>query len=576
MSHTVLIKTRARRYLYGSMLCVAVFILHAWWGFINLAFWYGLKIDIVDIVPWEWSADVTVHPEPTIAISPSAPDTIAVSAYLIGRNPDDEESFCPPDFGGVLMSFDGGASWTLRCPLPKPADSKVLGDLSLDFTGDGKVLLASYITMHSSDVLIPRVQTIVGWAKYETTVPTERSVPSPTVKVDQPFVVASPNRVSQAFVVGSQQRLTTCGGWGLAWWWTTSGSSGPPNCVSTREGTSALAVRFALASDGRLYGLFFAVRPDETNANPGPADLVLVRGRLGENAGAVASFDDFQDDKLLDPWIGADDPCAEPDSKLGARLRNCANVPKDAWQPDGIDGCSPNMGFQVRNPNQIALAIDPAQSQTVYYAYADRTPGLAEGETSDAVDSITLRLARWSDVGGVQETKELLVVHNALNPAVAVTASGRIGLVYQQWVGDQWRTHIMVSDQNHGNWVNVPLTGPSPASEPGYNCGFSSPYLGDYIDLAVVDNTFYGTFSANNNPVRNPNARYLRDKSMLGTSVAYTIDPFFFKIETGASRPSIAMMTISRRWTSLFERLRWWMRPPPILPPVPGPRIVPG
>src|SRR5205823_6867 len=55
------------------------------------------------------------------------------------------------------------------------------------------------------------------------------------------------------------------------------------------------------------------------------------------------------------------------------------------------------------------------------------------------------------------------------------------------------------------------------------------PYIGDYEDLEAVGDTFYGTFSASNNTSLFPTQpTFLRDHSMLGNTVSYSIDPYFF------------------------------------------------
>ncbi|HEY5491782.1 MAG TPA: hypothetical protein VIK25_11375, partial [Gemmatimonadaceae bacterium] len=61
-------------------------------------------------------------------------------------------------------------------------------------------------------------------------------------------------------------------------------------------------------------------------------------------------------------------------------------------------------------------------------------------------------------------------------------------------------------------------------------------FLGDYIALRAVESSFYGVFSADNNPYWHPTARYLRDLDVSGgvrklpAAVSPSIDPFFFKI----------------------------------------------
>ena len=244
----------------------------------------------------------------------------------------------------------------------------------------------------------------------------------------------------------------------------------------------------------------------------------------------------------------------------------------DSWdRPD--DSCVPGMGSQARNPNQIALAVDPKDSRVVYYVYGD--VGGAEG------DLLTLHLGRWSDINGVRTVIELLTVPNSLNPALAVAKSGRIGFAYQRYDAGNWQTHIQLSSSDHLSWRDVRLTGSSPDAEPIPHCGWTSPYLGDYMDIATVGETFYGTFSFNNNPVRNPNAVYLRDKTLLGTAVPYTVDPFFYKVTVDRPIYWIVGSYLKRITARLLELLNtvqrhlpWPPRPDPPPPPTSGARQI--
>ena len=523
------------------------------------ASWWGPSVTIVDVVLPDWNYDSDVHPEPTIAVNPTDPKTIALSATYLGYAwPTPPPGFCPSDAAGILLSFDEGSSWSLRCPLQRSQLGSVT-DVAIDFTGDGSALIASYLDSPNAG---GRVQRVRDWTVYETT--TSEMVKENATGADQPFAVASPNPTSQAFTVGTYMPTPDCPAGGIIWWWNTKKRNGAP-CVAPRPAVRVMTVRTAHARDGRSYGLYLSLRNDDKS------DLVLVRGRLSdEDTDDAARFDDLTDDVLLDPFISSSDPCAVHDGALGQRLRNCAYVPTDSWH--AVDNCLPGLGPQRRNPNQIALAIDPSDSRTVYFVYGDAHA------TPD--DSITLHLARWSDASGQREVRELLTVRNALNPAIVITDAGRIGFAYQQFIDGNWQTHIQVSSPDKTVWDDIALTDPSPEAEPACHPTWSSPYLGDYMDIAAVGETIYGTFSFNNNPVRNPDAIYLRDKTLLGSSaVPYTIDPFFYKVTL--ERPLYAaagayMKMLSTRAAEVIKslvRMRFPFRPPrDTTPPLSNPR----
>ena len=102
----------------------------------------------------------------------------------------------------------------------------------------------------------------------------------------------------------------------------------------------------------------------------------------------------------------------------------------------------------------------------------------------------------------------------------------------------RWVTHFDRSSDQGGSWTSVVLAD-TPANQPVADF---SPYLGDYDCVLAVGADFYGIFSANNSPDMShfPNGvTYQRNadfgsRRLLGndnvTSVAISIDPFFFRV----------------------------------------------
>lgn len=539
----------SRRALVASVTVVAVVLLGA--------IPRGIHLDVVDVIPPAWNLDATSHPEPTIAVNPRHPGTIAVSAYLIGDVAGPASGYCGPMYGGVLMSNDGGRSWRMSCLLPKAARSKI-GDLSLDYTGDGATLLASYFSPSGTLHVVERRQFLANALLLPTTVETL----SADGDLDQPFVVAALGATSHSYTVGFRQQTPGCAAGGVIAWWNTIGANSS-TCVAVRPAEGLINVRTAHAPDGRVYGLFFSTNGDDLTS-----DLVLVRGQLPTTNATMANFDELHDVVLLDSHAQVGSPCAVPDHALGQRLRNCALVPIDAWDDSRSPGCGPGVGSQSRNPDQVAIAIDPGDSHTVYYAYGDSVPGRA----------LTLHLMRWSDAGGTQTNQEIRPpVHDALNPAVVITRTGRVGFAYQQFSGGYWRTRLQVSSRDRSTWDTVPLSGLSSDNEPVADCGLTSPYLGDYVDIAAVSDTIYGVFSFNNNPAVNPNARYLRDQSLLGpTGVPYAIDPFFYKVTFDRPLYSFIGPNFNRIWNRTVARLKQMLRTRAPMPPPPDSVPPPG
>lgn len=553
------LSTGSRILLVGSVAAATVF------GVFMIPQRIGL--DVVDVIPpLYWDADRTVHPEPSIAVNPMHPEMIAVSAYLVG-NEMGGPGYCGPLAAGVLLSFDGGESWQMNCPLSK-ADTETVADAALDFAGDGAVLTSFLAPAHRGHVA--RLEQWNGFTTSSAIV-----FNNPTDDVDQPFLVARPVKNSEVFAVGTYHDLADCEGSAVIWWWNGFGQNSS-TCIANRPDSYVYTVRTAYASDGAIYGLYYSLRLGNqlsmSSLVDPRSDLVLVRGRSPKPLQTTEPFAELMDVQLLDPDIAKNDPCSTPDQALGQRLKNCARVPVDDWVTSRQKGCGPGLGSQVRNPNQIALAVDPGDSHTVFYVYGDSTRG----------SMMTLHLNEWSDATGSQQIRSLRVVENAINPAVVVTRSGRIGFAYQRLIGQYWQTQLQVSSRDRTTWEYVPLSGLAADGEPPAICSLSSPYLGDYMDITSVGDTIYGVFSFDNNPAANPNARYLRNKALLGPAPnEFGIDPFFYKVTFDRPLWAIVGKRFSQGWARSVERLKALLEiraGAPSLPPVgpPPPSRGPG
>jgi hypothetical protein len=342
---------------------------------------------------------------------------------------------------------------------------------------------------------------------------------------------------------------------GVVWW--STGTAAGQKCVATRSGGTTDAVRVAIDKTGRAYAVFFE---REDGAPAGKASLVLTQGRIQGSGGA--ELDDLKEEATDLPVA-----CKVPDGNLGFRMRTCIDVPDD-------DKVCP-MGGQRRAANQIAIAIDPKDDSKVYVAYADSTTG----------DFMTLHLVMATVSGSKVTDTEILLVHNALNPAVAITAQGRIALLYQQLVANgswRWQTIVQISNTTLDRWSPT-LLSDTPSEEPGFDCATSngSPYLGDYVDIAVAGDTFYGVFSADNNPTFHaspyPEAKYFRNTTLLGpagpipcsagsclVTVPYSIDPFFFRITPPPIHDPLALIKfVYHKIIHLFRKPPRFVGPPP-------------
>jgi hypothetical protein len=197
---------------------------------------------------------------------------------------------------------------------------------------------------------------------------------------------------------------------------------------------------------------------------------------------------------------------------------------------------------QERIGSHLSITVDPRanQSGTVYIAWADLVVA------PPANPSYTLHLRRSLDRGSTW-SDDLLTIPNALNPALAVNADGKLGYLCQQLTGpvtlgivtrtNRWETHLRRSIDGT-TWDDLVLA-TVPTDTPPAN---GLPYLGDYLHLLSVGRDFYGIFSASNGPDRNnfPNGvSYQRNANFTSrrlldvdnaTRVPVSIDPYFFKV----------------------------------------------
>jgi hypothetical protein len=256
--------------------------------------------------------------------------------------------------------------------------------------------------------------------------------------------------------------------------------------------------------DGTVYAAFFGNR--DVQGSIRVSDIVVVRDDAG-GAGAQPYSD------LVDP----------DDSLPGRRVATGRQVP---FEPNSHGSLG-----QERLGTHLSLAVDPRNSSVVWLAWGDRTGS----------DVITLHVRRSLDRGQTW-SGDLKVLSNAINPALAVNDRGVVGLLYQQvsgsgssqrWVTRFERTSGTFAGADARTLATVPAKQPSPQF---------LPYIGDYVHLMAVGDTFYGVFSANNTPdlANFPQGVIYRRQASFsthtllagGAEVPVSIDPFFFRATT--------------------------------------------
>jgi len=258
-------------------------------------------------------------------------------------------------------------------------------------------------------------------------------------------------------------------------------------------------VKTTVSRDGTVYAAFFGWR--RFDGNEVVSDVVVVRDDLGG--------------KGIRPFQALIDP---DDRMVGTRVVKDIRVPLPGREALG----------NQRIGSDLAIAVDPNNSSTVYIAWADKT------------ESKYVLHVRKSTDRGLSWSKDLQTIPNAINVALAVAENGTVGLFYQEFIdleteNDRWITHLKQCRKSFEEitdivLANVPANGPETEFQ---------PYLGGFGSLVVVGNEFRGVFSASNMPDKDNfpegvtyqrhvdfSAHTILDRE--GNVVPVSVDPFYF------------------------------------------------
>src|SRR5215472_5323013 len=466
---------------------------------------------VVNIIPRSLSGETNQDSEPNLAVNPSNPLQLVASAFT----PNPAGSGDAP----IYVSADGGNTWTLQAIVPS---DQITADITVRFGGNGSLyagILRTPITQDPQGNPTPTLNILRTGdilSSNEMTVLVSRT----GAGVDQPYIQATAVGGNDVVFCGNndfnQQPQTANMDF------SPSGASDPSRfntaAIDARAGEGdAPSIRPAIHSDGTAYGAFLSRVSGQSNADL-HYDVVVVRDdSLGTGSPPFAS--------LLDSG----------DGKAGQRVAQNRLIP---FLSEPILG-------QERIGSTLTIAVDPRpdRSGTVYVAWADRVSS----------NDYTIHLVRSSNRGAIWSA-DLLTITNATNPAVAINSDGVVAFVYQQLTGpfqpgkvsaaNRWETHFRTSSDNGATWTDQILC-TTPANQPpnpGPDGQVFLPYLGDYLHLMALDQTFYGIFSANNTPDPSnfpAGVSFQRNcdlvKHMLFdvdgvTPVDVSIDPFFFKV----------------------------------------------
>jgi hypothetical protein len=458
------------------------------------------RVVVVNMIPKSLSGETNQDSEPQVTIDPENPRTIIGTAFTPdpGGGPD----------GPVYASVDGGRTWTLDLVIPGEAFFAPVGQIMP--TLDQSVRFGSNSALYAG---ILRTDTtllnVLRSAPYSPS--SVMGVLTSRPAIDQPYVNVKHADGKDRVFVGNNDAVS--GPYRGSVEHSPDARNAPapagftqivldPRVPFIRE---LPPIRCAAHRDGTVYAAYIPMRQSSPSTL---CDVVVARD---DNFATGAS-----------PWTALIDP---GDGLAGLRVRKSVPFPWTfPWTYIGLERIGAN----------LSIVVDPRDSRVVYLAW---------GEGPLAGSAQTLRVRRSTDRGATW-SDDLLLVPNALNPALAMTENGKVGFLYQQFVTisgiQRWQTHIQAT---HDAWATpaedflLADTPEDPATYPNWD-----PHLGDYADLQAQGNEFYGIFSTNNVPdmANFPHGvRYQRNADFSGKQlydvtgtikIANSIDPFFAHI----------------------------------------------
>ncbi|HUA84179.1 MAG TPA: hypothetical protein VMB85_10000 [Bryobacteraceae bacterium] len=458
------------------------------------------RVVLVNMIPKSLSGEINQDSEPQITVDPENPRTILGTAFTPdpGGGPD----------GPIYASADGGRTWTLDLVIPGEAFVPSIGqvlptfDQSIRF-GSGSALYGGILRTNTNTMNLLRS------APYSPTgvmnvVVSRGSIDQPYVDVchaegkDRVFVgnnddSSGPYRGSVEHSPDARNAPAPAG---------FSQTALDPRVPFIRE---LPPIRCAAHRDGTVYAAYIPMRQFVPNTL---CDVVVARD---DNFGTGAT-----------PFTALTDPI---DTLPGLRVRKSVPFP---WTSPFT-----YLGLE-RIGSNLSITVDPRDSRVVYLVWGEGPlPGSAQ----------TLRVRRSTDRGATW-SGDLLLVPNAVNPALAMTEHGKVGFLYQQLVtsggAQRWQTHVQVTQDGWATPADDFLLANTPEDPATYPLW--DPHLGDYADLQAHGDEFYGIFSTNNYPdlANFPHGvHYQRNADFAGkqlydvsgiTPVKISIDPFFVHI----------------------------------------------
>jgi hypothetical protein len=439
-------------------------------------------VRVVNMIPADLNNETFPNWQPSIAVNPANPNEMAIMADT-----------SPPGNTGYWFSYNGGQSWQKN--FTQTGD---LVDQSGGFGTSGEL----YWAIARSPNAITATMHVVRTSNPTNTGPFPEIDTRPNI--DQPYVYAfsgvfGPDRLYLGYNdlshVPQSATVDVC----------LDALASVPVFKQVRlehRSTSphdGYEVRPIAHTDGTVYVAYKGWR--HWDGVTVTTDIVVARDNDRGN-------NDFKD-------------LADPDTYPGWRV--AVGVPIVDYEG------APGLGGQRLN-NDLSIAVDPTNSDTVYIVWGD-----------NAESQYKLRVRR-SLQGGKNWSGDLLTINKADLASLAINSDGKVGFMYQQLVAGRWETHFRrTTDTTGTNWDDTILARTNQAGE-----------MADYTRLISVAKDFYGVFPAWNTPdpsnfpstpptPATPNgAQYLRTTTHIapwhlldssGNVLSGSVDPFFYMVQ---------------------------------------------
>ena len=484
-------------------------------------------LSIADIIPISQSFfDIFRNSEPSIAVNPMNPMQMVAAAFGAANSGNGAPFF---------FSTNGGTTWSLFGTLNH-------GDTSLAWSLDGSKVLATTLTSTGdpdSGSTINTFSSTVANMNFGNAINT--FPPAGSARgLDQPWIETGP--ANHVYVGYNQAPSPTVPG--------------------------ATASILVSSDGGNTYGA-----PITLDQAPQLRDDPSVREAVNGNT-VYAVFDRWtnQLSNNADGTQFASQLVVERSDNAGA----------DSFKALGVNGIgvvvdTPTVPFagpavgtpaasntaltfgQNRSDIGTAIAVNPSNPNDVVVAYSSVT-NYVPGQTG-----VIKVFVQESTNGGMSWTQKYMSPDGIRSgdSSVAILANGAIGVLYDSYdpTTNKLVTHL-VTTTNDFMTAPTDMTLATQTNPPGTDP--NQPYLGDYLNIVGVGNTFYGIFSALNadngtSALIDPSnpASVIFQRSSIGTpgssnfqvtdangtpgSVAPSIDPFFFKFTPPTGAPLVGV-----------------------------------